>query len=66
MDVVTWHTFITDLIAAEGLEGIRLLKGNILIWTPVKEFCHISTEFVAPSLHILSYNTPTVFIGKCN
>ena len=64
MDVVTWHIFITDMLAAEGLEGIRILKGNILIWTPVKEFCHI-TEFLAPRLHGLSY-TPTVFIGKCN
>lgn len=31
-----------------------------------KEFCHISTEFVAPRLHGLSYYTPAVFIGKCN
>lgn len=66
MVVVTWHIFLTDAIAAEALERITVLKDNFLIWTSVKVLCHISIEFVAPTLNGVPYYTPAMFTGKCN
>lgn len=63
MDFITWHIFLTGMIAAEALERIRVPKDNFLTWTPVQVLCHIFIEFVAPKL---SFYTPAMFIGKCN